>query len=298
MVHTSYPNVVIWGLSNIRHSHRYIHRGFYESLLQSGINVTWVSDSKRSQSAVEKGSVVIAVGFASKFLPIRKDAMYILHNFDTDVKSSLGTFINLQVTSKDSKGIKIDDSIAQWDSDSRTLFQPWGLPEHQSQWLEPYKAAGKTEYWVGAVWDNSLKQGNLSTIRGYQEALDRVEIKFKKVGGTRGISKRGLTSERAFNLVNTSPIGAAIVGSWQSLNRYIPCRAFKNIAAGAIPISNANFSHVFGDSYIHEESIPKLIDTAINLKIETRKELNAACKEKLISYSYQRAFDRMLEVLH
>ena len=128
--------------------------------------------------------------------------------------------------------------------------------------------------------------------------VDRVEIKFKKVGGTRGISQGGLSSERAFNLVNTSPIGAAIVGTWQSLNRYIPCRAFKNIAAGAIPISNANFSHVFGDSYIHEESLPKLVDTAINMKFDTRKELNAACKEKLVSYSYQRAFSRMLEVLH
>ncbi len=298
MTPTPYSNVVVWGLSNARHSHRYIHRGFYESLRQSGINVNWVSDSKKSQSAIRKGSIVIAVGFASKFLPIRKDAAYVLHNFDSDITSSLRTFINLQVTSKDSRGINIDDSIAQWDSDSRTLFQPWGLPEHQSQWLEPHKAAGKTEYWVGAVWDNSLNQGNLSTIRAYQEELDRVEIKFKKLGGTRSISKGGLSSERAFNLVNTSPIGAAIVGSWQSLNRYIPCRAFKNIAAGAIPISNANFSHVFGDSYIHEESLPKLVDNAINMKFDTRKELNASCKEKLISYSYQRAFNRMLEVLH
>ena len=298
MTPTPYSNVVVWGLSNVRHSHRYIHRGFYESLLQSGINVTWVSDSKRSQSAVSKGSVVIAVGFASKFLPIRKDTKYILHNFDADVKSSLGAFINLQVTSKDSQGINIDESVAQWDSDSRTLFQPWGLPEHQSQWLETCKTLGKTEYWVGAVWNNSLNQGNLSTIRDYQEELDRVKVRFKKVGGTRGISKEGLTSEKAFSLVNTSPIGAAIVGTWQKLNGYIPCRTFKNIAAGALPISNANFSHVFGDSYIYEESLDKMIEVAMNMNARMRLELNSACKEKLSSYTYSRAFKRMLEVLN
>ena len=236
MVYAPYSNVVVWGLPNVRHSHRYIHQGFFESLSQSGINVVWVPDSKRYQSAVQKGSVVIAVGFASQFLPIRKDAAYILHNFETNNQSSLGAFINLQVTSKDARGINIDESIAQWDSDSRTLYQPWGLPEDQNKWLKPNKSPENTEYWVGAVWDNSLNQGNLSTIRDYQNGLRNVGLKFKKLGGTRSYSREGLTSEKSFSSVNKSPIGAAIVGSWQKFNRYIPCRAFKNIAAGAIPI--------------------------------------------------------------
>ncbi len=289
--------IVIWGLLNTRHSHRYIHQGFYDSFRRLGLDVHWVSDTSKNTSVVNKNSLVIAAGMSSKYLPLRDDIYYVLHNFDSSVSSNLLKYINLQVIATGANGVKIDDSISLWDKDSRTLYQPWGLPEDPEQWLTPSKSLGKTEYWVGAVWNNALNQGNLSEIAIYRKALMKRNIRFKRVGGTRSLTINGHSSTSAFRLINESPLGAAIVGNWQKINGYIPCRAFKNIAAGGIPISNSDLRHVFGESYIYASSIEDLVELNSGLDYKKRIELNESAKEKLGLYSYNSSLYRMLKVL-
>jgi hypothetical protein len=292
-----HTKIVIWGLPNTRHSHRYIHKGFYETFRQLGMDVQWVMDSKNSESAITKGSLVIAVGFASKFLPIRENAHYVLHNFDINSSSKFKKHIKLQVSASGSTGSNIDDSIAKWDEKSRTLYQPWGLPEPAKDWLAPTKALGKKEYWIGAVWNNQLQQGNTKEIHKYQEALKKEGLKFRKVGGTRGFSRNGINSKKAFRLVNKSPIGATVLGNWQKTHGYIPCRAFKNVAAGGLPISNADLRSVFGDSYLFADSVEEIVAVSNEIDYKNKLELNTATKDKLQLYTYERAIQRMIDVL-
>ena len=289
--------IIIWGLLNTRHSHRYIHQGFYDSFRRLGLDVHWVSDTSKNISVINKNDLVIAAGMSSKYLPLRDDVYYVLHNFDNVESSTLLKYINLQVIATGADGVKIDDSISLWDKYSRTLYQPWGLPEDPQQWLIPSKSVGKTEYWVGAVWNNPQNQGNLSEIETYRKALMKGDIRFKRVGGTRSWTINGHSPMSAFRLINQSPLGAAIVGNWQKINGYIPCRAFKNIASGGIPISNSDFRHVFGESYTYVNSIDDLVELAAGMDYKKRLELNKSAKEKLSLYSYNASLYRMLKVL-
>ena len=36
--------ITIWGLKNTRHSHRFIHKGFYENFIKLGYETNWVDD--------------------------------------------------------------------------------------------------------------------------------------------------------------------------------------------------------------------------------------------------------------
>ena len=289
--------IIIWGLLNTRHSHRYIHQGFYNSFRRLGLDVLWVSDAPKNISVINKDNLVIAAGMSSKYLPLRDDTYYVLHNFENKISSSLQRYINLQVIATGANGVKVDDSITLWDKHSRTLYQPWGLPENPEQWLMPSKNVGKTEYWIGAVWNNELDQGNSREIDIYRKALMERKIRFKRVGGTRSWTINGRTSTSAFRLINQSPLGAAVLGNWQKINGYVPCRAFKNIAAGGIPISNSDFRYVFGDSYTYASSIENLVEFAAGMDYKKRFELNRSAKEKLSLYSYDASLFRMLKVL-
>ena len=287
---------VIWGLNDVRHSHRYIHQGFYQTLARMGHKVDWVSDSTRNRKIVEDGSIVIACGVAAEHLPMRLTARYVLHNFDSESHLSLN-HIKLQVLTNDSQGVSVDDSHAKWDKARNTLYQPWGLPEPKEYWLSASQAKSSRENWIGAIWDNEQHQGNSLQIAEYKASLEEHGLSFKRLGGTRSFSKNGLTSQKAFDYVNTSPIGAAILGKWQKDNGYVPCRAFKNIASGAVPISNSNLIRIFGDAYLYSDSIVELVEIALNLNTAEIAARSESCKEVLPLYPYEASLERILSVL-
>ncbi len=288
---------IIWGLQNTRHSHRYIHKGFFDTIKRNDLPVLWLDDNKKNQSVLKEGDIVITAGVACKFLPILAGAHYILHNVESSISNQIYNKIILQVSTHDSNGEKMDNSIAMWNSSENTLYQPWGLPEPSSTWLKPLKERSSKENWIGAVWDNHLKQGNIDAINLYKASLKQNGIKFKRFGGTRSISLDGFSSRKSLDKVNKSAIGAAIVGNWQKKNGYIPCRAFKNIASGAVPISNSNLIRIFGDAYLHSDSIDELVELALNLKASEITARSESCKEVLPLYSYEASIERILSVL-
>ena len=298
---------VIWGFNRVRHSHRFIHKGYFETLKSLGKDVIWLDDHPDNKDFIKAGDVVITVGIQSSFLPINPNVHYVLHNVSPEISDQINNQIKLKVFTNDSSGSKIDESIALWDEKNRMLYQPWGLPELPDTWLSPNLKPSNLENWIGLVWDDELNQGNIRQIGTYKSVLKENGIKFKKLGGTqtisrsgfssRTISREGLSSKKSFAKVNQSAIGAAIVGEWQQQNGYIPCRAFKNVAAGAIPISNSNFTHVFGDSYLYSPSIADLVDVATSLKGREILERSEDCKQSLQKYSYESALKRIIDVL-
>jgi len=287
---------VIWGLRNSRHSHRYIHKGFYQTLTRLNAEVLWLDDLEKNRSLIKSGDLIIVSGIACNFLPVNEKATYILHNVDDPIISNLKNKIFLQVFTNDSTGEKIDETVSLWNDKHKTLYQPWGLPESLENWLKPRDLRTKNENWIGAIWDNELNQGNRKQLEIYRTALKSKGIKFRKLGGTRSISIEGLSSKKSFEKVNQSRIGAAIVGSWQKENGYLPCRAFKNIAAGAIPISNSNMTNVFGDGYLFVPSIEELVEVSLSMDYEQIRERSESCKEIIGAYSYDRALQRMVNI--
>jgi hypothetical protein len=287
---------VIWGLRNSRHSHRYIHKGFFETLRNLNVEVLWLDDLEKNREFIRPGDFVLASGVACNSLPLSHKVKYVLHNVDNPNFQNIENKINLQVFTTDSKGQKVDETISLWDEKTRTLYQPWGLPEPREDWLTPQSLKSKKENWIGAIWDNELHQGNREQLNLYVSALKIHGIRFKRFGGTRGISKEGLSSRNSFEKVNQSAIGAAIVGEWQKKSGYIPCRAFKNIAAGAIPISNADMTHVFGIDYLHIPNLEELVEYSLGLDLDKIRMKSESCKKILEGYSYERALRRIVSL--
>lgn len=289
--------VVIWGLRTTRHSHRYIHKGFYENLKIMGYEVIWVDDKKENQKYLEGTNLVFAVNIASSYIINNPKNYYVAHNFNHPEFTNAENVLRLQVWTNNSKGVRVDSSVVLYDQDSRILYQPWGLPEPESTWLNPSKEKSRTEYWVGAIWNNSLNEGNQSVISQYKSALNDQGIRLRRVGGTRWLTKDGVSPQVAYRLVNKSPLGSAVVGDWQLSNGYIPCRLFKNVAAGQIPSSNSDFSEIFLDSGIFAENIYTLVKNVSQIRLQERIERVALAQSKLKPYKTESALNRIIELV-
>lgn len=291
------PKILIWGLKSVRHSHRYIHSGFFSNFQQMGYETLWVDDEVKSQDFLKAGTIVLSVNVASRYLVKKPNVSYVLHNIDPLNLGLDSNYINLQVHTSSARGVSLGSDVLKWDSSSRTLFQPWGLPITESDWLEHSSNKGAREYWVGAIWQNNLGQGNREVIDQYRSALRAQGIAFRRVGGVRWLTRNGISEKLNLELVNKSPLGASIVGEWQKENHYVPCRFFKNVAAGAIPISNSNMGKILGIEGFYSQNLIELTDMALSCSAKNAKRLSLEAKNAIKIYSYRQAIDRILKCL-
>ena len=291
------PKILIWGLKNTRHSHRYIHAGFFANFQQMGYETNWVEDELKSREFLKPGTIVLAVNVASNFLVKKKNVSYVLHNINPIELELDSNFINLQVYTSGARGVTLGSDVLKWDSSTKTLFQPWGIPIPKNNWLEFSSGKGMREYWVGAIWQNHLGQGNKDAIREYRAALQSHRLTFSRIGGVRWFTRNGISEKRNLQLVNKSPLGASIVGTWQRENEYIPCRFFKNIAAGSAPISNSDMGSILGIQGIYSPNVAEVTEMALSYPLTRASELNRAAKKGIEIYSYKQAIHRILSCL-
>lgn len=292
------PRIVIWGLKSVRHTHRFIHSSFYRNFEHLGYEVLWVDDLKRNQGLIRKNDVIIGVNVANRYLPIRSDTKYILHNISPEDLGLEDNFIQLQVYTLESYGESLNKPWIKWNSQKRILFQPWGVPTPKSKWLQPVLSPGKEEIWVGSIWNNSENQGNEIEINEFKDTLRNFNLTFKQIGSPSFFRPNGISEMSASKYVNKSPIGAAIVGHWQMTNGYIPCRLFKNIASGAMPVSNGDYSALFGaEGGVFNQSIDLLVEEVLSKGLKERCEIVRTAQELLTPYTYEAGIKRIMEFL-
>ena len=290
--------VVIWGLRNRSHSHKFIHKGFFENFVRLGFETIWVEDLKQNQHLVRAGDIVFAVDIASTHLPSVKNTKYVLHNISPESMQISDNYLVLQVYTRDVPGKSIGMPWVSWDAQHSTLYQPWGVPEPSTTWLTYSYEKSHSEFWVGSIWNNNLKQGNQDFIDQYKIALKSYQIEFKRVGNSTIFRPNGISEERARRLINRSPIGASVVGEWQRKSSYVPCRFFKNISAGAVPSSNSDFSELLGGTGGVFESDPLLlIEKVLTLSNKTRYKMTIDAQEAIKQYTYLSGIERILSLL-
>lgn len=299
---------IVWGLRAQQHTHQYIHRGFHKAFSEMGWDVEWVDDEPSNNSLIRPGDLVFSVNVASRHLVNNPRAKYVLHNVDRPELRYHTNVTCLQVFTHDAEGQSLFGSRSLWDEKNKTIYQPWGIPSQPHEWIKPVSALGKKEYWVGTIWNNKANQGNSEAISAYKAALKANGIAFKQtggagypiprfLGGTGLFSKSGLSETLALDLVSRSPIGAAVVGNWQREHGYVPCRLFKNLAAGQVPSSNADFSDLFGDLAIVAGDFSQLIETRLSLSdLELRSRVRDA-QEIMENYTYQKSIERILSIV-
>jgi hypothetical protein len=291
--------VVIWGLKTDLHSHKFIQGAYYRNFREMGFETCWVDDRPTNVDIVAKNDIVFAVDVASQHLPFLNGAKYVLHNMSSEKINLEKGFIHLQVYTNSATGLNCGLPYVQWDSEQRTLFQPWGIPTDPKTWRKAQKAQSKREFWVGSIWNNDLGQGNSEFMKQYITALERHKIRFIQKGTSTRLHRNGISESHSMQLVYKSAVGAAVVGNWQRENSYVPCRLFKNIASGALPSSNADFSAIFGvDGGIFNSDPNILIEEVLHLNQSNKLDLVKGAQKAILPYTYRAGINRILTFLN
>lgn len=299
-----YNEITVWGLKKKRHSHRFIHQGFYENLYELNQDVKWLEDSKSNKEKLSPGGLLLASGVAARYLPMIPNGNYVLHNIDltTEQKDELNNIgakvLNLQVYTNQAKGTDIWNlPFVKLDIAHKTLYQPWGVPIDKVRWQTSVDSRNnKIEYWVGAIWNNQQNQGNQEILHEYRELLLNRNIELKRIGGSR-IAIGGLSDVDAAIKVRKSPIGATIVGNWQREVQYIPCRLFKNIAAGVAPSTNLDVMSLLGNEALYSTKIDELIEMVLTENPTKRNQRLREAQELISPYTYKNAINRIIDAL-
>lgn len=252
---------LVWGHALHTHTHSYIHAGFVKAFSYLDYQTTWVDDrnphcvSKYSSelrlltSQERSNTIVITEGQVDSELPVIDGISYVIHNCNR-VKYPTSKVLNLQVVTngiENSEGVRGDEvaeNYAYFDKSSNTLYQPWAtdlLPHQFIRMKESPKfdyvpdqvVASRTLCWIGTIWGGYW--GNTSEL----EPL----FKFAESAGFRlVIGGKSLSFEENLNLVRMCSVSPAVVGRWQKVNDYIPCRLFKNISYGGNVFTNSAIS--------------------------------------------------------
>jgi hypothetical protein len=254
--------IVIWGLSINSHTHSYIHNAFYRAFKHLNYETYWLPDEVASLRKLNfSNSVFITVNIADKYIPIRDDCYYILHNCND--KKFIKLFENnkailIQTFTKD-KLSNTKDSDVDFKTDNPFIFGikevlylhwmtdllPHEIDENIKNFID-YEKRDKICSWIGSVNDCPV-YGNYKQIKPFKDECEKNNIKFTYHGL---YTDYCINDNIAHNTIKNSYMAPAINGHWQRDNGYIPCRIFKNISYGHISGTNNEFVHKLFNSLI------------------------------------------------
>lgn len=228
--------IVIWGHKLHTHTHSYIHGAFYKAFKYLGYDVLWLSDEDDVSELSFTNCLFLTEGQVDKKIPIVKGNKYIIHNCDIEKYKELDhlclqVYTNGVENSLGVSGEKIDLCV-YFDSSTKTLYQPWAtdlLPDEIESFL--IKKTNKTVGWMGSIWGGY--HGNNTEIVPLVESCDKFGYKFLY------LQPGSCSFEDNRKVISDVEIAPAIVGRWQKINGYIPCRIFKNISYGKLGLTNS-----------------------------------------------------------
>lgn len=265
---TAFDRVIIWGHKPHTHTHSYIHDGFYRGFKYLGYPTYWVSHLDDLKGIKLSNSLFLTEGQVCSNMPLRKDCDYILHNVDNAVvegKIDEKRTLIIQVFTTDvlQREVKELAPYHFFSLKERLLYLPWAtdlLPHEINRNKEKLKKVRKNQsiVWVGTIWKGPFS--NYDEIYQFVREVKRLKpsVYFDK-------DRRGISRFMNSSLVMKSLFAPAIVGTWQKEKGYIPCRIFKNISYGAMPITNSyHVWKLFEEKILYHADTKELARQAVN----------------------------------
>jgi hypothetical protein len=274
-----FKKIIIWGFKEQIHTHRFIHKHFYETLIKLGdTNFVWVDDLAENQHLIGMGDLVIVMNMACENIVFKKDVFYCTHNIDNTVnfKENISV-LQLQVyhnrISFSNEHDEYWEKVTLFNKLDKTLYQAWGTNLLPSEFYEPvYTNQSDSVYWVGSIWNNEHDQGNLNEMSQMKNSIIENKLKF--------IHKENVSVKDNIDLVRKSRIAPAFSGKFQVDVDYLPCRVFKNISYGQPAISNVNkFKELLNTTSFQKESIHDTITHC--LKIDKATWINKVTEQQI-----------------
>lgn len=261
----NFKKVVIWGhkprisvkfgvFPKGRHTHSYIHEGYYRGFRDLGYETFWFDNEDNVEGFNFDNALFFTEDQAQSNIPLRKSATYVLHHTPSDKYQNAGArILNLCNYVKDvedgisfnypgSSVTKISDLVF-FDSVNRALYQPWAtnlLPrEIRSDYFWPYKESELNVNYIGTTGHEDLPL----RFKRFKNSLEESGSKFNLYSRVDELT--------AQSLVESSRVSVDIRGSWHLERGYIPCRIWKSLSYGKFVGSNSPIlKNVFSD-FLH-----------------------------------------------
>jgi hypothetical protein len=277
-----FRKVVVWGLRRQWHSHRFIHQGFYETFQYLGIPVVW-TDFTAAPATIEAGDFVISSNAHGRgvrgttLAPLKAGAYYCFHGFGNPGYEGTDRLPRHELDRKYAVDLEvfIDKATAssdRWDASTffnrptKTLHQAWGTNLPEERFRAPVISRSPFVFWVGAIWNNDLNQGNRPEIEELRAALRGRSLRL--------VHLKFIPDFANIAAIRNSRLAPAIAGKWQTDKNYLPCRMFKNISYGQLGFSNVvKFADVYPGCTVPGKTIVELVDNALSLSRKDTIEL-------------------------
>lgn len=260
-----FSKVIIWGhkpkyskrfglIPRNRHTHSYIHEGYYRAFQYLGYETFWLDDNDDISTSDFKGALFLTEAQVQDSIPIITNASYVLHhaapekyldvtprvlnlgNYTTSLEEGTNFYFPGSSVQKISEVTYVDEA-------NRALFQPWAtnlLPfEIRTDSVIPYNPTSSSLNYIGTTSHEDLPK----KFKTMQRSLLSAGVTLKTFSNINELSSQ--------QLVESSRISLDIRGDWHRLCGYVPCRIWKSLSYGKYIGSNSpQLAQVFGD-FIH-----------------------------------------------
>lgn len=248
-----FKKVIIWGhkprislkfglLPRGRHTHSYIHEGFYRGFRELGYETYWFDNDEDVEGFDFADALFLTEDQVQSNIPLLNSATYVLHHTSIEKYQQVGAkILNLCNYVQDvERGVsfnypgssvsKISDLVF-FDESNRAVYQPWAtnlLPnEIRTDHIWPFLESRKVVNYIGSTGHEDLP----FRFKKFEKQLQEAGNKFHLYSRVDDFS--------AQSLVESSRVSVDIRGSWHIERGYIPCRIWKSLSYGKFIGSNS-----------------------------------------------------------
>jgi hypothetical protein len=242
--------IIIWGHEIHKTTHSYIHKGWFRTFKHLNIETLWLHNDSDIEGINFDNCLFFTEGNEDKNIPINYNSYYILHNcwelggkYKKLIKEKRVMVIQKYENICKDNGYKIynNKQFHYYKENNIILCLPWAtdlLPYEIDKNINKFdlNKFEKKGMWVGSVWSdpNSFSISNIREVNGFGEQCIENKINYKREGGFHS----NITVEENIKLISNTLYSPSVQMLWQAKHGYIPCRIFKNISYGGIPVTN------------------------------------------------------------
>lgn len=295
-------NFCVFGFKNSYNTFRHIHEAFYRALKfkYPERQVLWLDSQDDLFKTDFSNTFFISMSHAVDGMPRRKDCMYAVHHIESAAKEYL-TGLPLLHYGLYVDTIQMPSNAIQLDQDAYFFPQPWEAYDAVVfRWGTDLLPDEIQNNKPDRVFRNESREINyigtpISEVQPFMSVCAENGIQFNRIGGYSGTTP--VSIEENVRLVQKSYMAPAISDDYHKGCGYIPCRLFKNISYGQIPLTNNKFANdSFQGRLIYNGDARQLFydgrEQLANYKLE---DLHALMDEVAIKHTYLNKIEIMLK---
>lgn len=261
--------VIIWGHKLHSHTHSYIHNAWNKFFKYLNISVLWLDNNDNIEEIKFDNSLFFSEGQVDQNIPLNyNNSYYILHNcniikykklIENKKVLLLDKFIN---TLRDKFKLHEFNNLKyhHYVPNNIYLAMPWASDLTPNEIDINIKKFSKKNFkneanFIGSIWEDPSNKDftNKPQINMFIDSCRKNNIEFKHY--------QNISVEKNIELIQQTKYSPSIQGKWQCDYGYIPCRIFKNISYGGIPITNnKEIYDLFNKKIVFNKNIDKLIE--------------------------------------